>query len=136
MLAHASSHQLLEWIAQTMPWLNDRVPENTLQDAQGRLEEFRQYATVTKPPKAQEKGNLETHFHTLQTKLRLSSRPAYVPSEGRLVTDINEAWKGLEVAEKEKQEYLMSELRRYVICSIHSRTDCLVKGISLAVRKV
>ena len=104
--------QLLEWIAQTMPWLNDRVAENTLQEAQSRLEEFRQYATVTKPPKAQEKGNLETHFHTLQTKLRLSNRPAYVPSEGRLVTDINEAWKGLEVAEKEKQEYLMSELRR------------------------
>lgn len=103
---------LLEWIAQTMPWLNDRVPENTLQDAQTRLEEFRQYATVTKPPKAQEKGNLETHFHTLQTKLRLSNRPAYVPSEGRLVTDINEAWKGLEAAEKQKQEYLMSELRR------------------------
>ena len=95
-----------------MPWLEDRVPENTLQDAQGRLEEFRQYATVTKPPKAQEKGSLETHFHTLQTKLRLSNRPAYVPSEGRLVTDINEAWKGLEVAEKQKQEYLMSELRR------------------------
>ncbi len=100
-----------------MPWLGDRVPENTLQDAQARLEEFRQYATVTKPPKAQEKGNLETHFHTLQTKLRLSSRPAYVPSEGRLVTDINEAWKGLEVAEKQKQEYLMSELRRCVCLS-------------------
>jgi actinin alpha len=117
-----------------MPWLGDRVPENTLQDAQSRLEEFRQYATVTKPPKAQEKGNLETHFHTLQTKLRLSSRPAYVPSEGRLVTDINEAWKGLEVAEKQKQEYLMSELRRCVCvytCKMYCRVGCMVLRVRL-----
>ena len=111
-----------------MPWLNDRGAENTLQDAQSRLEEFRQYATATKPPKAQEKGNLETHFHTLQTKLRLSNRPAYVPSEGRLVTDINEAWKGLEVAEKEKQEYLMSELRRCVYLHVCTWTCVYILG--------
>ncbi len=77
--------QLLAWIQQTLPWLDDRTPENTLTDAQSRREEFRQYASATKPPKADEKGKLETHFHTLQTKLRLSNRPAYVPSEGKLV---------------------------------------------------
>lgn len=54
--------------------------------SQGRLEEYRQYASVTKPPKSEEKGKLETHFHTLQTKLRVSKRPAYVPSEGKLVS--------------------------------------------------
>ena len=48
----------------------------------------------------------------LQTKLRLSSRPAYVPSEGKLVSDISTAWKALEEAEKEKEEFLRSELRR------------------------
>ena len=48
----------------------------------------------------------------LQTKLRLSSRPAYVPSEGKLVSDINIAWKSLEEGEKAKEEYLRSELRR------------------------
>ena len=86
-MKHTHIHtQLLEWIAQTMPWVEDHTPENTLQETQARLDEFRQYATVTKPPKAQEKGELETHFHTLQTKLRLSNRPAYVPSEGRLVS--------------------------------------------------
>ena len=95
-----------------MPWLNDQTQENTLPDTQARLEEFRQYASITKPPKAEEKGALETHFHTLQTKLRLSNRPAYVPSEGKLVSDINSAWRQLETAEKTKQEFLMSELRR------------------------
>ena len=104
--------QLLEWIQRTLPWLRDRAPENTLQDTQERLEEFRQYGTVTKPPKGDEKAKLETHFHTLQTKLRLSSRPAYVPSEGKLVADINAAWKSLEDEEKAKEEFLRSELRR------------------------
>lgn len=103
---------LLEWIERTKPWLKDRTPEKTLQDTQQRLEEFRQYNTTTKPPKVDEKSKLETHFHTLQTKLRLSSRPAYVPSEGKLVADINEAWKVLEAEEKNKVEFLISELRR------------------------
>ncbi|XP_064403007.1 alpha-actinin-1-like [Halichondria panicea] len=103
---------LLEWIASTMPWVEDRTPETTLPETQSRLEEFRQYSTVTKPPKAQEKGELETHFHTLQTKLRLSNRPAYVPSEGKLVSDVNTSWKNLEAGEKQKQEFLMSELHR------------------------
>lgn len=84
--------QLLEWIQATMPWLNDRTPETTLQDTQQRQEEFHQYASVTKPPKADEKGRLETHFHTLQTKLRLSNRPAYVPSEGKLVSVRQRDW--------------------------------------------
>jgi actinin alpha len=103
---------LLEWIRQTMPWLQDRSQDDTLQATQNRLEEFRQYGTVTKPPKTDEKAKLETHFHTLQTKLRLSNRPAYVPSEGKLVSDINAAWKSLEEAEKAYEEYLRQELRR------------------------
>ena len=48
----------------------------------------------------------------LQTKLRLSNRPAYVPSEGKLVSDINAAWKSLEEAEKAYEDYLRDELRR------------------------
>ena len=53
-----------------------------------------------------------THPSPSQTKLRLSSRPAYVPSEGKLVSDVNMAWKSLEESEKAKEEYLRSELRR------------------------
>ena len=80
---------------------------------QQRMEEYRQYAAVTKPPKLEDKGKLETHFHTLQTKLRVSNRPAYIPSEGKLVSDINLRWKELETREKAYEEYLLSELRRY-----------------------
>jgi actinin alpha len=104
--------KLLEWIRATILWLEDHTPQITVQDGQSRLEEYRNYAQETKPPKAEDKGRLETHFHTLQTKLRVSGRPAYVPSEGKLVTDIANAWKDLEAAEKAKQEFLQEDLIR------------------------
>ncbi len=53
---------------------------------QQKLEDFRDYRRVHKPPKVQEKCQLEINFNTLQTKLRLSNRPAFMPSEGRMVS--------------------------------------------------
>merc|ERR1711970_615314 len=58
------------------------------------------------------KPTLETSFNTLQTKLRLSNRPAYMPTEGKMVSDVHSAWKGLEDAEKGFEEWLLSELMR------------------------
>lgn len=104
---------LLEWINRTRPWLEDRsLPENTLPQIQTKLDEFRKYRRAEKPPKVEEKGELETNFNTLQTKLRLSNRPAYIPSEGKMVSDINKAWKGLEQAEKGFEDWLLAEMRR------------------------
>lgn len=77
---------LLEWIRRTIPWLEDRVPQKTIQEMQQKLEDFRDYRRVHKPPKVQEKCQLEINFNTLQTKLRLSNRPAFMPSEGRMVS--------------------------------------------------
>ncbi|XP_031413388.1 alpha-actinin-4, partial [Meleagris gallopavo] len=77
---------LLEWIRRTIPWLEDRSPQKTIQEMQQKLEDFRDYRRVHKPPKVQEKCQLEINFNTLQTKLRLSNRPAFMPSEGRMVS--------------------------------------------------
>lgn len=82
---HCSS-QLLEWIRRTIPWLENRAPENTMQAMQQKLEDFRDYRRLHKPPKVQEKCQLEINFNTLQTKLRLSNRPAFMPSEGKMVS--------------------------------------------------
>jgi len=49
------------------------------------LEDFRCYRRLEKPPRIEQKGCLETSFNTLQTKLRLSNRPAYLPTEGRMI---------------------------------------------------
>ncbi|KAK7904561.1 hypothetical protein WMY93_017168 [Mugilogobius chulae] len=103
---------LLEWIRRTIPWLEDRAPENTMQAMQQKLEDFRDYRRLHKPPKVQEKCQLEINFNTLQTKLRLSNRPAFMPSEGKMVSDINNAWGGLEGAEKGYEEWLLNEIRR------------------------
>lgn len=103
---------LLEWIRRTTPWLENRVTDNSLPGTQKKLEEFRQYRRVHKPPRVEQKARLETNFNTLQTKLRLSNRPAYIPTEGKLVSDIAGAWKGLEKAERGFEEWLLSELMR------------------------
>uniref|UniRef100_A0A8B9EFA4 Actinin alpha 4 n=1 Tax=Anser cygnoides TaxID=8845 RepID=A0A8B9EFA4_ANSCY len=103
---------LLEWIRRTIPWLEDRSPQKTIQEMQQKLEDFRDYRRVHKPPKVQEKCQLEINFNTLQTKLRLSNRPAFMPSEGRMVSDINNGWQHLEQAEKGYEEWLLNEIRR------------------------
>lgn len=132
--------QLLEWIRRTTPWLENRTPEKTMADMQKKLEDFRDYRRQHKPPKVQEKCQLEISFNTLQTKLRISNRPAFMPSEGKMVSvsqgfiihghvyismtrqllmvhwlvfqDIASAWQGLEQAEKGYEEWLLTEIRR------------------------
>uniref|UniRef100_A0A3Q4G786 Actinin alpha 3b n=1 Tax=Neolamprologus brichardi TaxID=32507 RepID=A0A3Q4G786_NEOBR len=103
---------LLEWIRRTIPWLENRVAEQTMRAMQQKLEDFRDYRRVHKPPRVQEKCQLEINFNTLQTKLRLSNRPAFMPSEGKMVSDIANAWKGLEQVEKGYEEWLLTEIRR------------------------
>lgn len=95
-----------------MPWLNSRQADNSLAGVQKKLEDYRTYRRKHKPPRVEQKAKLETNFNTLQTKLRLSNRPAYMPSEGKLVSDISKSWKGLESAEKAFEEWLLAETMR------------------------
>lgn len=95
-----------------MPWLNSRQADNSLAGVQKKLEEYRTYRRKHKPPRVEQKAKLETNFNTLQTKLRLSNRPAYLPTEGKTVSDISNAWKGLELAEKAFEEWLLAETMR------------------------
>lgn len=107
-----SASDLLDWIVQTTPWLENRTTDNTLSGAQRKLEEFRRYRQKEKPPRVEQKALLETNFNTLQTKLRLNNRPAYIPSHGKEVIDIVNAWKGLQAAERGFEEWLLSEMMR------------------------
>ncbi|KAB0407498.1 hypothetical protein E2I00_007672, partial [Balaenoptera physalus] len=104
--------ELLEWIRRTVPWLENRIGEPSMNAMQRRLEDFRDYRRLHKPPRVQEKCQLEINFNTLQTKLRLSQRPAFMPSEGKLVSDIANAWGALQQAEKGYEDWLLSEIRR------------------------
>ncbi|VDP17326.1 unnamed protein product [Soboliphyme baturini] len=103
---------LLEWIKRWLPWLRNRTTDGTLAGVQRSLDEYRGYRRREKPPRIEQKGRLETSFNTLQTKLRLSNRPAYLPTEGKMIQDITSAWKNLELSEKGFEEWLLSEMKR------------------------
>lgn len=49
---------------------------------------------------------------TLQSKMRANNQRAYLPAEGKLISDINKAWDRLEKAEHERELALREELIR------------------------
>ncbi|XP_062431896.1 spectrin beta chain, erythrocytic isoform X2 [Rhea pennata] len=103
---------LLTWIEQTITSLNSRNFANSLAGVQHQLQAFSTYRTVEKPPKFQEKGNLEVLLFTIQSRMRANNQRVYTPHEGRLVSDINRAWEQLEKAEHERELVLRNELIR------------------------
>ncbi|XP_009472272.1 PREDICTED: spectrin beta chain, erythrocytic-like [Nipponia nippon] len=103
---------LLTWIEQTIAFLNSRSFANSLAGVQHQLQAFSTYRTVEKPPKFQEKGNLEVLLFTIQSRMRANNQRVYTPHEGRLVSDINRAWEQLEKAEHERELALRTELIR------------------------
>ncbi|XP_069392305.1 spectrin beta chain, erythrocytic isoform X2 [Paralichthys olivaceus] len=103
---------LLTWIEQTILVLNNRKLANSLTGVQQQLQAFNTYRTVEKPPKFQEKGNLEVLLFTIQSRMRSNNQRVYTPKEGALVADINRAWERLEKAEHERERVLRDELIR------------------------
>ncbi|CDW55393.1 Spectrin beta chain [Trichuris trichiura] len=106
------SSDLLQWIKKTIERLNDRKFINSLVGVQKQLSEFNAYRTEEKPPKFVSKGNLEVLLFTLQSRMRANNQKAYLPREGRLISDINKAWENLEKAEHERELALKEELIR------------------------
>ncbi|XP_028994013.1 spectrin beta chain, erythrocytic isoform X2 [Betta splendens] len=103
---------LLTWIEQTIIVLNNRKLANSLSGVQQQLQAFNTYRNVEKPPKFQEKGNLEVLLFTIQSRMRANNQRVYTPKEGALVADINRAWERLERAEHERERVLRNELIR------------------------
>ncbi|KAL7869623.1 hypothetical protein AOLI_G00136110 [Acnodon oligacanthus] len=63
--------EFLEWIRRTTPWLENRTTETTMAAMRKKQEDYHDYHRMHKPPKVQEKCQLEISFNTLQTKLRI-----------------------------------------------------------------
>uniref|UniRef100_A0A8C9AC04 Spectrin beta chain n=1 Tax=Prolemur simus TaxID=1328070 RepID=A0A8C9AC04_PROSS len=103
---------LLTWIEQTITVLNNRKFANSLTGVQQQLQAFSTYRTVEKPPKFQEKGNLEVLLFTIQSRMRANNQKVYTPHDGKLVSDINRAWESLEEAEYQRELALRNELIR------------------------
>ncbi|XP_069494766.1 spectrin beta chain, erythrocytic isoform X2 [Ambystoma mexicanum] len=106
------SSDLLKWIEKTILLLESRKFANSLTGVQQQLQSFSTYRTVEKPPKFQEKGNLEVLLFTIQSRMRSNNQKVYTPTDGKLVSDVNKAWEGLEKAEHERELALRQELIR------------------------
>jgi len=106
------AHDLVDWINQTRPALEERDFPNNLEGVRQKLNDFHSYKTDTKPPKAVEKNELESLFNNIAIKLRNNNRPAFVPAEGLSPTDIDENWTHLGKAEADREKALLAELER------------------------
>lgn len=80
--------------------MQEREPQTSIQVIETLQQNFRLYCREEKLEKLGEKARLETTYNTLQTRLRLNNRKPYVPSTGRMISDINKHWKSLEEADK------------------------------------
>ena len=85
---------------------------NSVEDLQKLLDDIAEYRKNEKPPRSKEKGDLENTYANLQTNLRRSKRPPYVPPEGISPKDIDEKWKKLLEAERYAEKALRDELAR------------------------
>nr|XP_002732400.1 PREDICTED: spectrin beta chain, non-erythrocytic 5-like [Saccoglossus kowalevskii] len=104
---------LLKWIKIKIEELDDRNFPNSLDGIQGEMMKFKDYRTVEKPPKYQEKGELEALFFQIQTKLRARNfQRGYIPPEGKLINDIEKTWQSLDQSENERERALREELMK------------------------
>ncbi|XP_065894234.1 spectrin beta chain, non-erythrocytic 1-like isoform X3 [Dysidea avara] len=103
---------LLGWIEEKIVHLSDRNFPNTLTGMQQLMSGFKKYRTVEKPPKYNERGNLEIQLFNIQMKLQAAKQRIWYPPEGKLIADINKAWVKLEGAEHEREVALRRELQR------------------------
>ncbi|KAG1650605.1 Spectrin beta chain [Nymphon striatum] len=104
--------ELLDWINNKIKELEDRDFPNSLDGIQGELLKFKQYRTIEKPPKYKERSEIEAILFDVQTKLKALGQPLYLPSEGKLVNDIEKKWSELEKAEHSREVNLRTELLR------------------------
>ncbi|KAK4883333.1 hypothetical protein RN001_006652 [Aquatica leii] len=103
---------LLEWIRKTIIDLEDRKFPNSLEGIQTLLLAFGQYRTQEKPPKYNERNEIEALYFQINTQLKELRQPAFIPVDGKLVQDVERAWDMLERAEHSREVALRSELRR------------------------
>lgn len=103
---------LLEWIREKIEQLSDHTFPNSLDGIQQEMARFKQYRTVEKPKKYEERGKLEAHYFNVQAKLKASGRRQYVPPEGKMINDIEKAWNLLDKAEHTREKAMRDELIR------------------------
>uniref|UniRef100_A0A1A8I3Y0 Actinin alpha 3b n=1 Tax=Nothobranchius kuhntae TaxID=321403 RepID=A0A1A8I3Y0_NOTKU len=92
--------ELLEWIRRTIPWLENRVAEQTMRAMQQKLEDFRDYRRVHKPPRdiANAWKGLEQvekgYEEWLLTEIRRLERLDHLAEKFKQKCAMHESWTG------------------------------------------
>lgn len=105
------SSALLEWIPAAVARLNERPALGSVQACIDYLNSMEGFRTTEYPEKLTEKGNLEAKHSHIQTKLRLSGRAPFMPSDGRMIEQIDEAWAGLDQANVDNKRWNLEQLK-------------------------
>lgn len=103
---------LLNWIQMKIFELDNRDFPNSLEGIQNEFIKFKEYRTVEKSPKYKERCEIEALLFNIQTKRNGLGQTPYVPSEGKLVQDIQKNWDLLEKAEHKRELVLRKEMLR------------------------
>lgn len=81
-------------------FFKDKTTNGTLPHAKEKLAQYTAYGGSAKPPRVEDKALLEALNNTIQTRLKLAHKPAFMPPAGQSIGEINEAWKKMEGLEK------------------------------------
>ncbi|XP_058446279.1 spectrin beta chain, non-erythrocytic 5 isoform X3 [Malaya genurostris] len=103
---------LLSWIRTKTVELEKRNFPNSVEGIQRELLAFKEYRTVEKPPKYKERSEIEALYFHVNTLLKSLNQPHYTPQEGKMINDIEKAWRALENAEHNREVALREELLR------------------------
>lgn len=104
--------KLVAWINQTTPQMDERNFDGTLDGVKQQIEDFKNYKSDDKPPKAADKANVEALFNNINLKLRANNRSAFEPPAGLAPSDIEALWEKLGQSERDRELALAEELRR------------------------
>ncbi|KAL5968598.1 Alpha-actinin sarcomeric [Taenia solium] len=116
---------LLKWISNQIPFLADKTTDGTLPHAKEKLAQYTVYRGSAKLPRVEDKALLEALCNTIQARLKLAHKPAFMPPAGQSIGEINDAWKRMEDTEKGFEDWLLNEIRRL------EQLDYLIKKFKL-----
>jgi actinin alpha len=122
--------KLTEWIQEATTRMEDRNFPQDIDGLQKLLDDFKEFKSTEKPPKAKDLTELEAAYNSIQTKLRINNRPPFVAPEGTSPEDIDRLWNKLEKAEQERAEALRSALRR------QRKIDYLLEKYNVKLRRL
>jgi len=106
--------KILEKIEVGINYLSDKTVDNSLTGAQQQLNKFYEFKSKEKVLMMKELLNVETLFNSLEVRLAYNQRPKYSPPEDLSMSHIKEKFQKLESLEKQKKNFLHSELNRQV----------------------